>query len=85
MSRVHSDGHRAIRADGVSAYGRLVDPFHEQLVADSQEYAANEQADDSARDHPAEGADQDHRHGRIDTAAEQERLEHVVGHARDSR
>ena len=46
-------------------------PLHEYLVAHSEDYGPGEQAYEARGDHPAQGADENYRHGRIDTPAQQ--------------
>ena len=67
----------------VSPSGLACHPAHEDLVAQRQQRRADEHAEDAGGGHAAQRAEQDHRHRRIDAAAEHQRLEHVVGHAGD--
>ena len=60
---------------------RVPHPLPEQLIADREHYRADEQADDAAGDHAAQGTDQHHWHRYIDTTPQQQWLEYVIDQA----
>ena len=58
-------------------------PPHEDSIAECQQRCSDKHTQDTGGSHAPQRAQQDHRHGSIDAAAEQERLKDVVDDAGD--
>ena len=55
-------------------------PGLKQLISQGQDNGTDKEADDAGEQHAANGAQEDHQHGYVDTASHEQRLQDVVKH-----